>query len=66
MEPTDTFCIDFETHDPKTGKPHAGFIKATQVTITEIIMDSDDVARIDLADHKLYPKLQRYVSNNKR
>ena len=60
------FCVAFETHDPKTGKPHAGYIKAVQVTIEEVVMDSSDVARIDLADHPLYKQLQHYVKNNPR
>lgn len=58
--PTDTFHVSFET------KGHAGYIKTVKVTIEEDVMDSMDTARVDLADHPLYKKLQDYVRANPR
>lgn len=66
MEPTNVYCIAFETKDPKTGKPHAGYIKAVQVTIETVVLDSMDTARVDLANHPLYAALQRYIKSNPR
>lgn len=60
LKPTNTFCVAFET------KGHAGYIKAVQITIEHVVMDSMDEARIDLADHPLYKALQQYVKGNPR
>lgn len=59
-QPTDTFQIEFQV-DKKTG-----YITATQIVISSVILDVMDSARVDLADHPLYKKLQRYVKGNPR
>ncbi len=59
LPPTNEFCIDFRTTPD-------GYIIATQVTIKEVVMDAADHARVDLADHPFYKKLQRYVLDNPR
>ncbi|MBP6543219.1 MAG: hypothetical protein KA265_11555 [Piscinibacter sp.] len=59
LEPTNTFCIAFDVLD-------SGYVKAVKVTIEEDVMDASDRARVDLADHPLYEKLQQYVKNNPR
>lgn len=64
LQPTNVFCVAFETRDPKTGKQHAGYVKAVQVTIEHVVMDTMDSARVDLADHPLYAELERYVLSN--
>lgn len=64
LPPTDTYCIAFETKDPETGKSHAGYLKAVQVTIKHEVMDTTDTARVDLADHPLYKYLENYVHAN--
>lgn len=56
---TNTFSIEFNT-----GK--AGYIDTVNVTIERGVMDAADTARVDLADHPLYPSLQSYVRNNPR
>lgn len=59
-EPTDVFCVAFNT------KEMPGLIVATQVTLSTKIMRPTDVdgVRIDLRDHPLYPALAEYVRNN--
>lgn len=59
LPPTDEFCVDFRT-TPE------GYIIATRIRIDEHVMDAADAARVDLADHPLYKKLQRYVEDNPR
>lgn len=59
-EPTNTFHVDFTT------KGMGGYIKTVKIVIEEDVMDSMDTARIDLADHPLYKKLQAYVLANPR
>ncbi|GEM_PF-5175016 len=60
LKPTDTFCIEFDT------KEMPGLIVATEVCIRRRIMRQQDVARVDLPDHPLYPKLQTYVKGSPR
>lgn len=55
---TNVFHISFDT------KGHAGYIKATKITIEEDVMDTMDTVRVDLADHPLYPKLRAYCLAN--
>jgi hypothetical protein len=58
-EPTDTFHIAFNT------KSMPGRVLVTKITIQEVIgAGLDDVFRLDLCDHPLYPRLQKYVEQN--
>lgn len=59
LPPTNTFHIQFETTD-------SGYLKTVKVTLEHDVMDSVDVARIDLANHPLYKQLQQYVLSNPR
>ncbi len=54
-----TFHVAFRTTSE-------GYLKTTKITIEEDVMDAMDSARIDLAEHPLYPDLQAYVRNNPR
>lgn len=54
----DTFQIEFSTQDMP------GKIVATEVRLSKRIMGPADSARIDLADHPLYPKLFQYCMRN--
>lgn len=58
VEYTDTFHIEFET------KEMPGAIVATEIIIRKRILREKDVARLDLREHPLYPKLERYVKDN--
>lgn len=58
--PDNEFHIAFKT------KGHAGYVKSVKVTLEADILDPDGMYRIDLADHPLYPSLQRYVKENPR
>lgn len=60
LPPTNTFFVEFDS------KNSAGYIKGVKVTIEADILHIDESVRIDLADHPLYPALQRYVVNNPR
>ena len=58
-KPTDTFHMGFDT------KSMPGKILATTITIRrEIYSSPDDVFRLDLCNHPLYPVLCRYVRDN--
>lgn len=57
--PVPVYAIGFQTLA-------AGYIKTVEVTLQEGVMDTLDTARIDLADHPLYPVLQQYVLDNPR
>ena len=60
LAPTSTFFIDFDTQEMP------GKIVATRVTLERVIVSDESVSfRVDLADHPLYPKLERYVSAGK-
>lgn len=54
----DTFQIEFSTEEM------LGKIVATEVRLSKRIMGPSDSARIDLADHPLYPKLFQYCMGN--
>lgn len=57
LEPTNVFQIEFNTMP-------GGYLKTVQVPLENGVMDSIDVARIDLCDHPLYRALERYVKSN--
>jgi hypothetical protein len=59
LPPTNVFHISFNTME-------GGYLKTVKITIENDVMDSMDVARIDLAEHPLYKDLQRYVLSNPR
>lgn len=42
------------------------YLKGVKVTVQEEVLDATESARIDLADHPLYKKLQAYVLANPR
>lgn len=53
------YHISFDTKDMP------GRIVATTIEIgTDIVRDMNAELRIDLCDHPLYPKLERYVREN--
>jgi hypothetical protein len=52
------YCVAFDT------KEMPGKIVATRVRLDTVILGPDDAARIDLADHPLYPRLVSYVLAN--
>ena len=54
----DTFHVSFDT------KTNPGFVRSVKITITEDLLMSDESVRIDLANHPLYPKLEKYVRDN--
>lgn len=58
LAPTNTFQIAFDVCKK------SGYINTVQVTLERGVMDSEDVARIDLCNHPLYPDLQDYVLAN--
>jgi len=43
-----------------------GHLRITVVTLGHEVMDMNDTARVDLADHPLYKELQQYVKANPR
>jgi hypothetical protein len=58
-QPAVTYQVQFKT-------VAGGYITTVDVTLSEGVMDIIDTARVDLADHPLYPALQRYVLDNPR
>ena len=52
------YCVAFDT------KEMPGKIVATRVRLDTVILGPDDAARVDLADHPLYPRLVSYVLAN--
>ena len=57
-EAANKFHIEFDTEDTP------GKIKCTVVTLEVGFMGPDDVARVDLSDHPLYPSLFEYCVRN--
>lgn len=59
MLPAKEYHIDFDTEEMP------GMIVAVRVALSnEIIRDDVKKMRVDLRDHPLYAKLERYVLNN--
>lgn len=54
----DTFQIEFSTQDMP------GKIVATEVRLSKRILGPGESARVDLADHPLYPNLFQYCMGN--
>jgi hypothetical protein len=54
-----SYCISFDTLEMP------GKIVAVSVELNTIIMGSSDSVRVDLVDHPLYPKLEKYVLDNR-
>jgi hypothetical protein len=52
------YSISFDTNDAP------GRVRAVWVEIGHWFMKPNEVARLDLCDHPLYPELEKYVLNN--
>lgn len=52
------YAIDFDT------KEMPGKVVGVRVQLDTVIIGEDDRVRVDLSDHPLYEKLERYVLNN--